>query len=183
MPDPRAFLKAFGLVKGQRIGDLFTISSMKSSHVIVQQYREYQYGIELVLTYDGKGGKENDFVARALVELQKHFAGLKKPMIVLSGYGNPYDCIVDAPSRTRMHENKDTPGSVIVHLTGHAVRIFTNVVTPQKSAGRQKKGVAADSTDSEGKGRKKEAEPAVNKRTIAAVSSVASNTRSKSRIS
>ena len=76
-----------------------------------------------------------------------------------------------------MHENKDILGGVIVHMTGHAQRIFTNTVTPQQPVGRQKKGVA------ESEERKKEAETTPKKRTIGAVSSVASNTRSKSKSS
>ena len=85
MPDERSFLKAFGLVKGQKIGE-FTIASVHSSHVVIKTYRKYSYGIELRLFYEGKGGKGIDFVSLAMVTLQKHFAGLKKPMVVLSGY-------------------------------------------------------------------------------------------------
>ena len=98
MPDPRAFLKAFGLVKGQRLGE-FTVTSVHSSHVVIETYRTYQYGIELNLTYDGNGGKGIDFVTLAMVTLQKHFANCKKPMIVLSGYKVRYSFFV-TPSFT-----------------------------------------------------------------------------------
>ena len=67
-----------------------------------------------------------------------------------------------------MHEDKDIVGGVRLHLTGHAQRVFTNTVTPQKK-------VADDKTQKE-----KKAEPVAKKRAIAAVSSVAANTRSKS---
>ena len=54
---------------------------------------------------------------------------------------------MDAPSRSRMHEDKDIVGGVRLHLTGHAQRVFTNTVTPQKK-------VADDKTQKE-----KKAEP------------------------
>lgn len=109
MPAAPAFLAGFGLVSGAPFGG-FVLTSVNATHETITRYHDYLYRITAVFT--GTGTYENLYGAL----VQKITAHRE----ILSDYGNPYDCWIDAPTERRQNPN----GSYTFHLVGHSRRVY-----------------------------------------------------------
>jgi hypothetical protein len=106
MPDPKDFLRAFGLTKGSTINNYRLIEVSATHHQIIR-YREYEYDIHLV--YQGNG--DYDLFGREFDSI------LDRDEVVNSHYGNPYRCWVE------ITDEQKTGDRIEIHLTGHSTRV------------------------------------------------------------
>ena len=85
MPNPRAFLGAFGLFKGAQIADGIILNKVKIQHIVVEKYRKYTFPlvVEVSSIYNSSAFVLNQF--------ETYINGNK---VVNSQYGNPYNCFI-----------------------------------------------------------------------------------------
>src|SRR5438105_3626002 len=107
MPTPSAFLRGFGLTRGTSIGG-YTLTSVHSTHEEIERYREYYYAFTLTFIAHEEANRRNLVREITSITSQTH--------IVNSQYGNPYECVIDEPSRNDFEGTK----KVTVYLDGHS---------------------------------------------------------------
>ncbi len=109
MPDAQHFLKGFGFVKGLVI-DGFKLTNAQSTHNVIQRFQKYKYDITL------------EFVNTEHQPLQHLYQKIDTMISkekIIYGVRNPYRCTIDSFNHALAHHD----GTVVVHLTGHSVRI------------------------------------------------------------
>ena len=112
MPGVKDYLRGFGITKGMTIGN-YKLIDIHIQHAVIELYKEYQYPIELVFSYNSA---EHNCKA-LLTELQKHVSGER---VINSRYGNPYRCnfgIMQAQC-----ERQDA--TLTLRTVGHSYRIY-----------------------------------------------------------
>lgn len=125
MPDPSAFLAAWGLQKGLRPTSSLTVTNLRIRHIVIERYRTYAF--PLVLDVQSSTATSASAVMRAL---RRHVAS---PHVVRSRYGNPYLCGLSLQTVRRI-PTRD--GVVFYRITGQGL---ARRVHPERSSTQQRK--------------------------------------------
>jgi hypothetical protein len=130
MPNPRAFLSAFGLRKLVQVGDGCVVTKINIRHVVVVPYRKYTFPLVVHVT-TSLNSEET-----VLTHFKDYVDGHR---VVNSQYGNPYDCHIEnfsiekSPSPTQQKIGQPQVKDFIITCMGYGDRIF-----PQKVVATRK---------------------------------------------
>ena len=117
MPEVTEFLAGFHLIQGYT----FVLSNVFSTHESIKRYQEYLFHITLTFN-PYLGAKYEDLYDVVLSEIsQEH---------TIYGARDPYKCTIDLPIYGNIEE--DTNGTIVFHLTGHAIKICRGTNCLQK---------------------------------------------------
>lgn len=128
MPDPKAFLQGFNVSKGLVIEN-WKIISVKIGHNVIEQYRLYQFPIQILLTSRGKkeeSKEEKTLSASDIIAVLQEYVDKNKDVIVNSRFGNPYKCDFGTIKLSKSQQPIDSPRSILVSALGTAVRVPKN---------------------------------------------------------
>lgn len=111
MPEPREFLKGFGLIPGKKFGG-YKIISAEASHHAVERYKEYDYSINLDL--EGSGSHDT-----LIKEINNFISGNR---IIHTRWGNPYECSIKSITKISIHMDGNS-NKISIHMDGKSYRV------------------------------------------------------------
>jgi hypothetical protein len=120
MPNPRAFLDAFNLFKGSLLADDIKIEKVSIKHIVEEKYKYYTFPLVLTII----SSQSATHVKSTVSEI------LKTHKVVLSQYGNPYDCYItdfkieSKGIQMRIGEPKPITKTYQLTCIGHGKRIM-----------------------------------------------------------
>lgn len=115
MPNPRAFLGAFGIHKNIQLDDAKVVK-IKIGHDVIEQYKTYQFPLEIYINCEEKQDCREKLTAFFIDYFKENHT-------VLSQYKNPYQCWIDEikcifDSSTNLYK---------ITALGHGIRVFKNI--------------------------------------------------------
>ena len=129
MPNPRAFLQAFGLHKNIIIGEGCVLTKVAIKHIAVEQYRRYTFPLTLGITTTLKSASQ------VLDHVKSYVDGHQ---VVNSQYGNPYDCYIDdftiqwEGTRTLLQQRQGDPLPTVRTYTVTCMGYGNRILPPTK---------------------------------------------------